>query len=50
MRNEAVLAKKPCPLKTAMLIYSHIQEERIHFVYQCGARRIGFERVKALVA
>ena len=31
-------------------IYSHIQEERIHFVYQCGARRIGFERVKALVA
>ncbi len=31
-------------------IYSHIQEERIHFVYQCGARHIGFEQVIALVA
>ena len=24
--------------------------QRIYFVYQCGARRIGFERVIALVA
>ena len=31
-------------------IYSHIQEERIRFVYQCGARHIGFEQVIALVA
>ena len=31
-------------------IYSHIQEERVRFVYQCGARRIGFEQVIALVA
>lgn len=31
-------------------IYSHIQKERIRFVYQCGARHIGFEQVKALVA
>ena len=30
-------------------IYSHIQEERIRFVYQCGARHIGFEQVIALV-
>ena len=31
-------------------IYSHIQEERVRFVYQCGARHIGFEQVIALVA
>ena len=31
-------------------IYSRIQEEWIRFVYQCGARHIGFEQVIALVA
>lgn len=31
-------------------IYSHIQEERIHYVYQCEARHIGFEQIIALVA
>ncbi len=31
-------------------IYSHILEERIRFVYQCGARHIDFEQVIALVA
>ena len=27
MRNEAVLAKKPCPLKTAMLIFIAISKK-----------------------
>ncbi len=27
MRNEAVLAKKPCPLKTAMLIFIAISRK-----------------------
>lgn len=31
-------------------IYSHIQEERLRFVYQCGARHALFEDVLALVA
>ena len=31
-------------------IYSHIQEERIRFIYQCGERHIGVEQVIALVA
>ena len=31
-------------------IYSHIQEERLHFIYQCGARHVLFEEVLALVA
>lgn len=31
-------------------LYSHIQEERLHFIYQCGARHIPFEKVLALVA
>ena len=31
-------------------IYSHIQEERLRFIYQCGARHIPFEGVLALVA
>lgn len=31
-------------------IHSHIQEERIQFIYQCGARQIAFEQVIALVA
>ncbi len=31
-------------------IYSHIQEERLRFIYQCGARHVHFEEVLALVA
>ena len=31
-------------------IYSHIQEERLRFIYQCGARHVLFEEVLALVA
>ena len=31
-------------------IYSHVQEERLRFIYQCGARHILFEEVLALVA
>jgi hypothetical protein len=33
-------------------IYSHIhiQEERLRFIYQCGARHVLFEEVMALVA
>lgn len=31
-------------------IYSHIQEERLCFIYQCGARLMLFEEVLALVA
>ena len=31
-------------------IYSHIQEERLHFIYQCGARHVLFEDIFALVA
>ena len=31
-------------------IYSHIQEEWLHFIYQCGARNVLFEEVLALVA
>ena len=31
-------------------IYSHIQEERIRFIYQCRTRRVGVEQVIALVA
>lgn len=31
-------------------IYSHIQEERVRFIYQCGTRHIHFEEVLALVA
>ena len=31
-------------------IYSHIQEERLCFIYQCGARHVLFEEVLALVA
>ncbi len=31
-------------------IYSHIQKERIHYDYQCGARHIGFVQVIAFVA
>lgn len=31
-------------------IYSHIQEERLRFIYQCGARHISFEEVLAFVA
>ncbi len=30
-------------------IYSHIQEERIRFIYQCRTRRVGVEQVIALV-
>ena len=29
-------------------IYSHIQEEWLRFIYQCGARHILFEEVLAL--
>ena len=31
-------------------IYNHIQEERLRFIYQCGARHVLFEEVLALVA
>ena len=31
-------------------IYSHIQEERLRFIYQCGVRHILFEEVLTLVA
>ena len=31
-------------------IYGHIQEERLHFIYQCGVRHVLFEEVLALVA
>ena len=31
-------------------ICSHIQEERIHYIYQCGARHVLFEEVRAMVA
>lgn len=31
-------------------ICSHIQEERLRFIYQCGARHVLFEEVLALVA
>ena len=31
-------------------IYSHIQEEQLRFIYQCGVRHILFEEVLALVA
>lgn len=31
-------------------IYGHIQEERLRFIYQSGARHILFEEVLALVA
>ena len=31
-------------------IYSHIQEEWLWFIYQCGARHMDFEQIKALVA
>lgn len=31
-------------------IYRHIQEERIRFIYQCGAKHALFEEVLALVA
>lgn len=31
-------------------IYGHIQEERLRFIYQCGARHILFEDVWALMA
>lgn len=31
-------------------IYSYIQEEWFHFIYQCGARHVLFEGVLALVA
>ena len=31
-------------------IYSHIQEERLRFIYQCGERHVLFEEVMALVA
>ena len=31
-------------------IYSHIQKERLWFIYQCGARNVLFEDVLALVA
>lgn len=31
-------------------IYSHIQEERLRYIYQCGAGHILFEEVLALVA
>ena len=30
-------------------IYSHIQEERLRFIYQCGARHVLFEDILALV-
>ena len=31
-------------------IYNHIQEERLRFIYQCGAKHVPFEDVLALVA
>lgn len=31
-------------------IYSRIQEERLRFIYQCGARHVLFEEILALVA
>ena len=31
-------------------IYRHIQEERLRFIYQCGAKHMSFEEVLALVA
>ena len=31
-------------------IYNRIQEERIHYIYQCGARKVVFGDVLALVA
>lgn len=31
-------------------IYSHLQEEQLHFIYQHGTRHILFEEVLALVA
>lgn len=30
-------------------IYSHIQEERLRFIYQCGARHVLFEEILTLV-
>jgi hypothetical protein len=31
-------------------IYGRIQEDRLRFIYQCGARHVLFEEVLALVA
>lgn len=31
-------------------IYSHIHEERLRFIYQCGAKHVLFEEVLALIA
>lgn len=31
-------------------IYRHIQEERLRFIYQCGAKHALFQDVLALVA
>ena len=31
-------------------IYNRIQEERIHDIYQCGARKVAFGDVLALAA
>lgn len=31
-------------------IHSRIQEERLHYIYQCGVKRIHFEEVLAMVA
>lgn len=35
---------------TYTYIYSHIQKERLRYIYQCGARHVLFEEVLALMA
>ena len=42
---------EPMPFEDGYaFIYNRIQEERIHYIYQCGARKVAFGDVLALAA
>lgn len=42
---------EPMPFEDGYaFIYNRIQEERIHYIYQCGAKKVAFGDVLALVA